>query len=397
MAPPTLIELEDELKRDPRSRRFFELAREYQKAGRLAEAMGLCEKGLASYPNHWQARLLLAQLYVTRGNLEAGRDMVGKVLLAMHDSVPANHLAAEIHWALGDRERARKHFQIVDLLEPGRAGVRERLAELLLPTAAPERAAVEESPLDLQPLDEAPSAPAPSAAAAIPTEAPASAQEARLEFEPLVAAPQPLPVKEPTRGPEGGRVPEGGVSHEPIPEELSPAEPAAGPWHETEDHAAELEADTASFATVLDPSAAGEETGPVAAADLPPGVPFPAAAPPAPPETALPDEVPLSEEEFAPRGGEEGVEAGMNTFTLAELYERQGYPEKAVEIYQRMLLLDPENASIHARIRTLMQRMVGEAPEAPAVHQEDVEKALRQKRVLALQAWLRRVREGRNV
>ena len=87
----------------------------------------------------------------------------------------------------------------------------------------------------------------------------------------------------------------------------------------------------------------------------------------------------------------------MNTFTLAELYERQGYPEKAVEIYQRMLLREPENASIHARIRTLMQRMVGEAPEAPAVHQEDVEKALRQKRVLALQAWLRRVREGRNV
>ena len=67
MAPPTLAELEEELKRDPRSRRFFELAREYQRAGRLSEAMGLCEKGLATYPNHWQARLLLAQIYVTKG------------------------------------------------------------------------------------------------------------------------------------------------------------------------------------------------------------------------------------------------------------------------------------------------------------------------------------------
>ena len=103
MASPTLTELEEELKRDPRSRRFFDLAREYQRSGRLAEAMGLCEKGLNSYPNHWQARLLLAQIYVTKGNLEEGRDMVGKVLLAMHDSVPANHLAAEIYWALGTR------------------------------------------------------------------------------------------------------------------------------------------------------------------------------------------------------------------------------------------------------------------------------------------------------
>lgn len=396
MAPPTLAELEDELKRDPRSRRFFDLAREYQKGGRLAEAMGLCEKGLATYPNHWQARLLLAQLYVTQGNLEAGRDMVGKVLLAMHDSVPANHLAAEIHWALGDRERALKHFQIVDLLEPGRAGVRERLAELLLPPAASEPAAVEEAPLDLQPLDDAPAPPSPSAAAVTPTEAPLLAQEAPLEFEPLAAPPLPLPVEEPPREPEEEPAPEAAGLPEPIPEEPPPAEPSAAPWHDSEDHAAELEADTASFATVLEPAAAGEETGPVEAADLPAVVPFPAA-PPAFPEPALPDEVPLSEEELAPPGGEEGAEAGMNTFTLAELYERQGYPEKAVEIYQRMLLRDPENASIHARIRTLMQRMVGEAPEAPAVHQEDVEKALRQKRVLALRAWLRRVREGRHV
>ncbi len=32
---PTLAELESELSRDPKSRRFYELAREYQKQGRM--------------------------------------------------------------------------------------------------------------------------------------------------------------------------------------------------------------------------------------------------------------------------------------------------------------------------------------------------------------------------
>ena len=36
--PPDLQELENELKKDPKLRRFFELAREYQKRGRLDEA-----------------------------------------------------------------------------------------------------------------------------------------------------------------------------------------------------------------------------------------------------------------------------------------------------------------------------------------------------------------------
>jgi tetratricopeptide (TPR) repeat protein len=404
MVSPTLTELEEELKRDPRSRRFFDLAREYQRSGRLAEAMGLCEKGLNSYPNHWQARLLLAQIYVTKGNLEAGRDMVGKVLLAMHDSVPANHLAAEIYWALGDKDRALKHYQIVDLLEPGRAGVRERLAELLLPPPAPTApaAADEEEPLDFQPLEEPAAPPPPQApvpqALVFPQRPEAQAATGAAVLEPLPQGPS-APVAMPSERmsepqPELVGLPESAPAHE----EAAPGpEVQEAPWQEEEDHGAELEADTASFATVLEP--AGPEAAPAhAVAPLEPeAVPFTEELPLAEQASAISDEVPLSEEELAAPGSGEAAEAGMNTFTLAELYERQGYPEKAVEIYQRMLLREPENASIHARIRTLMQRMVGEAPEAPAVHQEDVEKALRQKRVLALQAWLRRVREGRNV
>jgi len=99
----------------------------------------------------------------------------------------------------------------------------------------------------------------------------------------------------------------------------------------------------------------------------------------------------------APSEPPEETGGGLSTLTLAELYERQGYPEKAIEVYQRVLLKDPDNRAARDKIMALMHRMAGEEPGMPAVGQEDVEKALRMKRVTALQDWLRRVREGSHV
>ena len=366
MTPGALAELEEELRQDPKSRRFFELAREYQKLGRIEAAQGLCEKGLASYPNHWQARLLLGQIYVTKGKLDDGRQMVEKVLLALHDSVPANHLAAEIYWAMGERDKALKHYQIVDLLQPGQAGVTERLAQLQAPSEA---IVVESEPLppsvqEFEPLDNPP-------ATVIPV----------LEEEPV---PLPSPVFPPT--PEELPALEKALSPS-LAEAPAPGEPEA-PWMESESPNSELDADTASFSSVLDPVDDLAEPAPEMAADSPVEL--------APTRGESLEEV---EEQPAFQDQAAIVETtpGLNTFTLAELYEKQGYPEKAVEIYQRMLLHQPDNPAIHGRIRDLMARMAGETPEAPAVHQEDVEKAMRHKRILVLQGWLRRVREGRHV
>jgi len=92
-----------------------------------------------------------------------------------------------------------------------------------------------------------------------------------------------------------------------------------------------------------------------------------------------------------------GPGPAFNTVTLAQLYESQGYPEKAVEVYQRVLLKEPDNAEVRERIRALKRRMAGEAPEAPAVQEEDVRKAVRQRRIAVLQDWLTRVREASHV
>ena len=155
---------------------------------------------------------------------------------------------------------------------------------------------------------------------------------------------------------------------------------------ESETLNSELDADTASFSSVLDPVHEPVEPAPEVAAGSPVE------------QSSTGGEPPKDIEEqpaFQDQAGIVETAPGLNTFTLAELYEKQGYPEKAVEIYQRMLLHQPDNPAIHGRIRDLMARMAGETPDAPAVHQEDVEKAMRHKRILILQGWLRRVREGR--
>lgn len=82
----------------------------------------------------------------------------------------------------------------------------------------------------------------------------------------------------------------------------------------------------------------------------------------------LREERPTSEE-AAETGGGEGeeastsrpdaaksrrvAEAAIPTRTLAELYLRQGHPEKAAAVYRQMLASDPANARVRERLRTV--------------------------------------------
>ncbi len=94
---------------------------------------------------------------------------------------------------------------------------------------------------------------------------------------------------------------------------------------------------------------------------------------------------------------EDTPDASLNTMTLAELYKKQGYPEKAIEIYQRILLKEPENAAVREKIAQLMTGMAGAEQEGPVVKEMDVRKAVRSKRIELLEGWLRRIREGAHV
>ncbi|NMB99994.1 MAG: hypothetical protein GYA35_06915 [Thermoanaerobaculaceae bacterium] len=60
----TLEELEKIIKINPFSREFYQLALEYQKLGKLAEAKSVLVKGLEKNLGNFQARLLLTKIFI---------------------------------------------------------------------------------------------------------------------------------------------------------------------------------------------------------------------------------------------------------------------------------------------------------------------------------------------
>ena len=82
------------------------------------------------------------------------------------------------------------------------------------------------------------------------------------------------------------------------------------------------------------------------------------------------------------------AEAGIYTETLARLYLKQGFVERALAIYRRLAQEQPDNAPLHERLHTLeqecaqggsglesvVQRSVSDAADesaAPALHRHE--------------------------
>jgi tetratricopeptide (TPR) repeat protein len=438
-----LQELENELKKDPKLRRFYELAREYQKRGQLDEAALWCEKGLAVNPSQWQARILLAQVHLAKGRVLEARAQVEKVLLPLPDNVPANHLAADIYLNLGDAEKALRHYQVVELFDPGRAGVKEKIQELTgaaagppagPPERAPEPAPAGESPVEVMELPPAPAEPAEALPEAVfdvqPLEVPPAPAQVPVEGLPSLSAEVLIETAEVT--PPESEVLEAEEAAEEPPADLPlsegeaeatvlslqpPADEAPeAPIAEQGEDAWDVATDTFEQEILNIPAAeTSEESGRFNTAELsqtpeegPLEAPEAVAEKEAAPAPARASDEAVQEHIGAHEGPEEAFAEeelaaesadapAFSTITLAELYEGQGYPEKAIEVYQRILLKDPENPQIRERVSRLLMRMAGETPDGPAVRPEDVQKAMRQKRVVHLRTWLRRVREARHV
>jgi hypothetical protein len=62
------------------------------------------------------------------------------------------------------------------------------------------------------------------------------------------------------------------------------------------------------------------------------------------------------------------AEAGIYTETLARLYLKQGFVERALAIYRRLARQQPDNAQLHERLYTLEQELAqgGDGLEAAA-------------------------------
>jgi tetratricopeptide (TPR) repeat protein len=405
---PRIDDLRRRLEREPNSRLFAQLAEELRKDGEFEEAIRIARAGLARHPNYPSARMTLGRALFDTGDMAAARHELQSVLEGAPDNILASRLLAECLESLGDLPGALQRFRATLALSPGDKQITARVRGLeaklpasatapASPTASPPATAhtaspaAEPAPIPVAAVDEPMELEVSSERSAPVSAAPPPAEAAPAEFElerpyeapgagwqsPAVAVP-PASPSEPA--PPAGTVELGERTL------IDEQPPVAAPPYTAEP------APTSEPAYVPAASHVPEEAHPPHAlpaheqtiAAMPPAVaaPEPPLEPPA--MVVEPEPAPAAASPAPVTGGDELVSP-----TLAELYLNQGFREKALEVYRRLLEKDPANDRARARLAELERPAPVSAPPATAAS-PDLEQA-RQARRQALERTIERL------
>ena len=385
---PKIEELRFRVKTDPKSRLFYQLAEELRKAGQPAEAEQALRTGLSHHSTYLSAWVSLGRVLREQQKNTEAVDALTKALQVDPGNVVAARLLADTYLMLGEKVEAIKKYKLVYAQMRGDEELETIIArldhEIRNPGAATPPPAP--APADTPWATEAPAAaapvappapPAPPAPAPIPHGAlsPAEAQSpseffditySRLkqgihlgesqaerdareaiereqqteietgDVEPMRAAHSESPFEEPAAdigyGADALAIEQpGGIHIAPAPlvaDLPAPVEAPASdsPWSESDD-------------------SAGMHVG---SGDVAPGFvtePFAANVAPPPPD---PDD-------FA------------RTITMADLYANQGLIDEARDIYEDVLMRDPSNESVRAKLEALSNA----PPPQPAFEEEE--------------------------
>lgn len=354
---------------EPTPQLSLQLAEEYRRHGRPAQAVEVLEKALESHPRHLAARVALARFRVELGELEGARGALEQVVEQDPTHLVANKLLVNVYLGLGVVRQARDRLDLYTLLNASDPEI-ERLRERVERGTAPP--------------SEPPSEPASAAAPAPPgppPQAPAEASEQPPERERTEPAAEPLPGGNgrPAAGGDkpfpglwrgvGGttywrRLAEEAIFGWPVPAVVEPPAPPEAEPPEVE----AIEPETFEPQT-LEPQTLEPET-------RQPETPLPAAAP-------------------APSGP---------TVTLARLYLEQGHRTEAEATLREVLERTPGDAEAERLLATLeapapprpdaggrlsaAELLAGAPPEALADPHR--------RRALLLERYRQRLRQARN-
>jgi cytochrome c-type biogenesis protein CcmH/NrfG len=301
---PKIEELRFRLKSDPRSRLFFPLAEELRKIDQLGEAEQVLRSGLGQHPTYLSAWVSLGRVLREQDKHQEAVEALTKALQLDPGNVVAARLLADSYLDLGDKVEAIKKFKLVRALLPADDEVLQATIEriehdLTAPRTAPFIADSEPAPLPETGVPEV-----------------LATQENQVFSDAATAAAEEQRVGERTADREPMR-----AAHSESPFE----EPAPGY--------------TAAAVSVEQPEGVRIENAPVTAE-----MPTPVSDEEAASEVFAPAEAPPS---AAPTGDL------ANTVTMAELYMRQGFPDKAREIYQNILQREPENREAREKLDML--------------------------------------------
>jgi tetratricopeptide (TPR) repeat protein len=138
---PRIEELRRRVQKDPASIAFAQLAEEYRRAGRYAEAVDTCRTGLATHPGYLSARVTLGRALIELEDLNAAETELTRVLGDAPENLAAIRGLAEIHHRRSNLSEALRFYQRALNLAKHDPDLEQTVDEISR-TIAPERAPI---------------------------------------------------------------------------------------------------------------------------------------------------------------------------------------------------------------------------------------------------------------
>ncbi len=311
-----IAKLTERIAKDPKSKLFVPLAEEYKKAGDIEMSIHVLTEGIKRNPGYITAKSFLGALLLEKGDLQAAKKEFEEVVKAIPDNLMAQRKLGDVYALEGNREKAVLHYKTVQALNPKDEEVRYLITEIEAGRSVKERILAQTSAAKTDKPEAAQKAVPTTGKAGVPPKQTPLTQKAAPQVEEAEEVLIVEPLEE--EGPAFGEL--DFLAERPV-------EPS--PVHET--------------------GAEGLFAEAPAAAE--PGLPVPEVA-----------EICTQERPGAPDRSADD----LTTNTLAELYISQGFYEKAIDIYERMLAENPGNKIVIDKLAHVRAMAGQQAPSTPS-------------------------------
>lgn len=300
-----IAKLTERIAKDPKSKLFVPLAEEYKKAGDIEMSIHVLTEGLKHNPGYITAKSFLGRLLLEKGDLAAAKKEFEDVVKTIPDNLMAQRKLGDIYALEGNREKALEHYKVAQSLNPRDEEVRSLISDIEAGRSVNDRI-----------ITQTPASGRKSPISVPKTEPPLSKPEASINRPrpATLVATHTMPVEE-----EAEEV----LIVEPLEEDVGL--PLSAPL----DFLAETQAGPAFEETVAEPAVLF--TAPALDVEKMQSLH----------EEPLAAGLPRLEDREASKKADD-----LTTNTLAELYISQGFYEKAIDIYERMLAEDPGNKAL---------------------------------------------------
>lgn len=324
-----IAKLTERIAKDPKSKLFVPLAEEYKKAGDTEMSIQVLQEGLTQNPGYVSARSLLGKLLIEKGDFPGAQKEFEEVVKAIPDNLMGQRKLGDVY-ALQDKPAdALVHYKSALSLSPKDTEISLLISEIEAGNDIKKHLVkfIPSAPEPLKKQDQA---------------GPVQTATAKVHS-------RPQSIAAPSKRPEAVQ----SLSREAVEEEAEEVlvvEPLDPPQAASAGVEKELAARNLGFLAETDQAPVPDEFGEDNNAPSGFGDPFAATA-----------EAPGFEEEqtvirtAGKEGGEERKEPAddFTTDTLAELYISQGFYEKAMDIYERMLVDMPDSRGLRNKLENV--------------------------------------------